>query len=110
MIFLFSSSSPTLLQRLAFLLFFFIASINLDSYVSFNVQNGKSAINDPFSPFSLHRSDSPDLMLVTQQLTGDNYVSWSRAVMKALSVENKLGFVDGSIPSPDDMDINFLNA
>ena len=42
---------------------------------SVQVQNGKSAIDDPVSPFFLHHSDNPGLVLVSQQLTGDNYGS-----------------------------------
>lgn len=49
-------------------------------------------------------------MLVTQQLTADNYALCSHAKTIALSIKNKLGFVDGSIPRLDDRDINILSA
>ena len=68
-------------------------------------QHGKSAIDDPLSPYFLHHSDSPGLVLVSQQLTGDNYSSWNRVMTIALSVKNKLGFIDGSIPRPDSTDL-----
>ena len=60
-------------------------------------QSNRSAIDDPLNPFFLHYSDSPGLALVSQQLTGDNFPSWSRAMIIPLSVENKLGFIDDSI-------------
>ena len=72
--------------------------------------NGKSAIDDPLSPFFLHHSDSPGLILVSQSLTGDNYASWSRAMQIALSVKNKLGFIDGSIQKPEGNDLNLLQS
>ena len=69
----------------------------------------KSAIDDPSSPHFLHHSDSLGLVLVSQQLTGDNYSSWSRAMIIALSVKNKIGFIDGSIMKPEGNDLNLLN-
>lgn len=32
---------------------------------------------------------------------GSNYLSWSRAFTLAISVKNKLGFLDGSVPMPE---------
>lgn len=37
-------------------------------------------------------------LLVSSPLTGDNYTSWSRAMMRALSAKNKFGFIDGTLP------------
>ncbi|KAK2655209.1 hypothetical protein Ddye_008261 [Dipteronia dyeriana] len=47
--------------------------------------------------------DSSDSVNVThyRQLSGDNYASWSRAMSIALSVKNKLGFINGSISKPE---------
>ncbi|KAI9186288.1 hypothetical protein LWI28_015834 [Acer negundo] len=36
---------------------------------------GKSTIDEPSSPYFLHHSNSPGLVLVSQSLTGDNYAS-----------------------------------
>ncbi|XP_022867242.1 uncharacterized protein LOC111386973 [Olea europaea var. sylvestris] len=63
-----------------------------------------SAIVDGSSPYFLHHSDNPGLIFVSQPLTGDNYESWSRAMVIALSVKNKSGFIDGSIPKPKNSD------
>ena len=72
---------------------------------SVQIQLGKSAIDDPLSPYFFHHSDSPELVLVSQQLTGENYTSWSRAMTIALSVKNKLGFINGTISRPVDANL-----
>lgn len=59
--------------------------------------NGQSLIDNPLSSYFLHHYDSPGLVLLSQSLTGENYASWSRAMKIALSVKNKLAFIDGSI-------------
>ncbi|KAL5552502.1 hypothetical protein UlMin_039903 [Ulmus minor] len=65
-----------------------------------NTTSGHSAIDDSSNPYFLHHFDNPGLVLVSQSLISENYASWSRAMLIALSVKNKLGFVDGSIPKP----------
>lgn len=76
----------------------------------FNPTAGRSIIDNPLSPYCLNHSNNPVLILVMQQLTGDNYVSWSRAMVIALTVKNKLGFINGSIEKPDDSDADLLNS
>lgn len=77
---------------------------NMFPEISFLSMSHSSAIDDVSSPYYLHHSDNPRLLLVSQPLAGDNYSSWSRAMVIALSVKNKLGFVNGLIsrPSGDD--------
>ena len=70
----------------------------------------RSAIKEPSNPYYLHHSDSPRQVLVSQQLTGENYTNWSRTMLIALSVKNKLGFVDGSIAKPPGTDANLFNS
>ncbi|XP_061358133.1 uncharacterized protein LOC133302376 [Gastrolobium bilobum] len=70
----------------------------------------RSEAADLQSPFYLHHSDIPDLVLVLQALTGDNYGSWSRTMKIALSVKNKLGFIDGSISKLDGNDSQLLHS
>ena len=36
--------------------------------------------SDPFNPFRIDNGDNPAVALVSDLLTADNYVSWSRAV------------------------------
>ncbi|XP_075492646.1 uncharacterized protein LOC142530717 [Primulina tabacum] len=69
----------------------------------------QSVIDDPMSPYFLHHSDNPDLVLVSQSLTGDNYSSWSRSMKIALSMKNKFGFVNGTIVKPSEAYSNLLN-
>ncbi|XP_022880725.1 uncharacterized protein LOC111397993 [Olea europaea var. sylvestris] len=76
---------------------------NLSSSVS------HSTIDDGSSPYYLHHSDSPCLILVSQPLTGENYTSWSSAMTIALSVKNKLGFIDESISRPEG-NVDLLNS
>ena len=73
---------------------------------SVQIQPRKSTIADPLSPYFLHHSNSPGLVLVSQQLIGEAYASWSKAMTIALSVKNKLGFIDGTISRPTNA--NFL--
>lgn len=68
-----------------------------------------SVINDGLSPYFLHHSDNLGLILITQPLIGENYATWSHAMPIALSVKNKLGFIDGSIARPKGND-ELLNA
>ncbi|XP_017972387.1 PREDICTED: uncharacterized protein LOC108661090 [Theobroma cacao] len=60
-----------------------------------------SPIEDPLSPFYLHHSDHHGSIIITPKLTSNNYSSWSRSFLLALSIRNKSGFIDGSIPEPD---------
>ena len=71
----------------------------------------KNPLEDPANPYFLHHGDNPGNTLVSQLLTGqDNYVSWSRAMQLAISVKNKMGFLDGSIPKPSISDLNLYTA
>ena len=60
---------------------------------------------DTSSPYFLHPSDNPGVILVPQLLIGSNYSTWSRSFITALLAKNKLVFVDGSIlrPNRDDL-------
>ena len=52
------------------------------------------------SPYFLSSGDNPDISLVVQPLTEENYSTWSRAILISLDAKTKLGFIDGSIPRP----------
>ncbi|XP_051128935.1 uncharacterized protein LOC127249912 isoform X2 [Andrographis paniculata] len=57
-------------------------------------------------PLYLHHSDSSNIVLVSCVLTGsENYEIWSRAMSFALSGKNKLDFVEGLVPLPNDPDL-----
>ncbi|KAE8727587.1 hypothetical protein F3Y22_tig00005459pilonHSYRG00316 [Hibiscus syriacus] len=50
------------------------------------------------------------MVLVTQPLTNDNYNSWKRFMLMALSAKNKLGFVNGSIVAPNPSSTELYNV
>ncbi|VFR00742.1 unnamed protein product, partial [Cuscuta campestris] len=54
------------------------------------------------SPYELRSSDTPALVITQIKLTGDNYEEWARAVRIALRAKRKFGFIDGSIPLPEE--------
>ncbi|KAM1978919.1 hypothetical protein TB1_014502 [Malus domestica] len=68
---------------------------------------GDQMIPHVSDPLTLHHSDSPSLVLVSQLLDGHNYGQWSRSMRIALSAKNKLGFVDGSIKNPATTDAKY---
>ncbi|XP_060972309.1 uncharacterized protein LOC133038236 [Cannabis sativa] len=71
----------------------------------------RNPLEDPADPYYLHHGDNPGNVLVSQPLTGqDNYIAWSRAMQLAISVKNKLGFLDGSISKPPLSDHILYNA
>ncbi|KAK9099581.1 hypothetical protein Syun_026626 [Stephania yunnanensis] len=55
----------------------------------------------------LQNSDHPGMILVTNSLTGLNYLTWSRAMRIALGAKMKLGFIDGRCAKPTSSDPNF---
>jgi hypothetical protein len=50
----------------------------------------------------LHHGDSSSSILVSQPLKGENFNSWSRSMLMALSTKNKLCLIDGSLLKPSD--------
>ncbi|KAJ0520852.1 putative RNA-directed DNA polymerase [Helianthus annuus] len=61
---------------------------------------------EPDNPLYLHASDSTHLTVVNIKLKGtENYIVWANAMLLALRVKNKLGFVDGSIDKPVDDEV-----
>ncbi|KAF7138291.1 hypothetical protein RHSIM_Rhsim07G0134800 [Rhododendron simsii] len=63
-------------------------------------QNKESMVESS-SPFFIHPSDHPGLLLVTKRLDGNNYATWRRSMVIALTAKNKIGFVNGAIKVPD---------
>ena len=57
---------------------------------------------DTSSVFYVHPSDNPGISLVPAQFDGVGYRSWRRGILRALSVKNKLVFIDGSCVKPVD--------
>ncbi|KAJ9554588.1 hypothetical protein OSB04_018633 [Centaurea solstitialis] len=78
--------------------------------MSQNQTNVVSTASSDTDPFFLHHSDNTGLVLVSQPLNSENYSSWSRSMIIALSVKNKIGFIDGSLVRPDGTNQQKLNA
>ncbi|XP_042983161.1 uncharacterized protein LOC122312582 [Carya illinoinensis] len=60
-----------------------------------------SPSEDPNSHFFIHHSDNAHMVIVTPPLIGSNYLTWNRSFTLAISIKNKLGFLDGSVPILD---------
>ncbi|XP_061350675.1 uncharacterized protein LOC133295831 [Gastrolobium bilobum] len=68
-------------------------------------------ITYPKSPFFLHASDHPGVILTTVLLRGQsNYENWSKLMSNALKAKNKLGFVNDNIKQPTDKDSDEAHA
>nr|GLL30618.1 uncharacterized protein LOC109157049 [Ipomoea trifida] len=66
--------------------------------------------NDLRNPLHIHPSESPTLQLVTMQLEGrSNYHSWARAMEMALRSKNKMTFVNGLVPVPNELDPRYYD-
>ncbi|PNX60163.1 retrovirus-related Pol polyprotein from transposon TNT 1-94, partial [Trifolium pratense] len=65
-------------------------------------------LSDPSqNPYYVHPNESATAALVTPPLDGKNYHAWSRSMMKAVIMKNKLRFLDGSCPMPDRFDPSY---
>ncbi|KAI3471479.1 hypothetical protein Pfo_031287 [Paulownia fortunei] len=64
--------------------------------------------DNPNDPFYLHYSDQPRLVLITQPLNGENYSTWSRAMLMDLNIKNKEGFVNDTVKQPQETSITKL--
>jgi hypothetical protein len=60
--------------------------------------------NDILNPYFMHPNENPSNVLATPLLSGPNYHSWSRSVIVALRSKNKMHFINGALPRPDDDD------
>lgn len=74
------------------------------------VTSWKTSIDEVIDPYFLHHTDFPGMILVTQEMNDENYHSWSRSMMMALQIKNKLGFIHGSISKPEGSKLNHLNS
>ncbi|PKI56530.1 hypothetical protein CRG98_023056 [Punica granatum] len=61
---------------------------------------------DLLSIFTVNPSDYTGVSLINCKLNGSNYLTWSRAMLTALTAKNKVGMIDGSVPRPPEGDPN----
>ncbi|OWM76582.1 hypothetical protein CDL15_Pgr005546 [Punica granatum] len=54
--------------------------------------------------YHLASSDSTGVQIIGCTLNGNNYLTWSRAMLIALRARNKLAFIDGSLEKPGEDD------
>jgi hypothetical protein len=58
-------------------------------------------INSPHHPLYFHPNDHSGMLLIAKKLTGsDNYGSWKRSILIALSDKNKLKLITGEYEEP----------
>lgn len=55
-----------------------------------------------YSPYFLTSGDNPGTSIISEVLDGTNYNTWNIAITIALDANNKIGFVDGSLPRPSE--------
>ncbi|KAJ1385589.1 Gag-polypeptide of LTR copia-type [Sesbania bispinosa] len=68
----------------------------------------KDPTQDVSNLLFLHHSDGPGLVLTSQPLDNRNYTTRSKAMRVALSVKNKLAFIDGTLSKPAENDPTFF--
>ncbi|XP_060965603.1 uncharacterized protein LOC133034521 [Cannabis sativa] len=79
------------------------ASNDSNRYSVLGENSRSSTANDLSNPFFLSNGDNPATVLVPKILTGsENYSTWRRSMMIALVARNKMKFVNGKIPQPDE--------
>ncbi|XP_074322963.1 uncharacterized protein LOC141659923 [Apium graveolens] len=56
---------------------------------------------DPSSVCFIHPSDSNTSQLVSVKFNGEGFSNWKRSMLFALSSKNKIGFVNGTVETPE---------
>ena len=70
------------------------------------MMRNQQASQDTESHFYVHPSEGPHSVIISPKFNGSNYLAWSRSIQRALGAKNKLPFINGSLPVPDDDDLN----
>ncbi|PKI51170.1 hypothetical protein CRG98_028457 [Punica granatum] len=68
--------------------------------------SGKGVEYESLSVYAVNPSDYTGVSLINYKLTGSNYLTWSRAMLTALTTKNKVGMIDGTVPRPSEDDPN----
>ncbi|XP_019229873.1 PREDICTED: uncharacterized protein LOC109210855 [Nicotiana attenuata] len=72
-----------------------------------NTTNSTNPALDSTNPLYMHPSESAGSMLVPGLFDGSGYRSWRRGVLRALSVKNKVGFINGKCTKPNPQDPSY---
>jgi len=67
----------------------------------------KTLMIEPHSPYYLHPSEGPGMLITAEVFDGKNYELWENAVRISLKAKNKLGFIDGTLKKPEIGEGNF---
>ena len=54
-------------------------------------------VTNPTSVYYIHPNENPTVSLVSEKFNGDNFADWKRGMILALSIKNKIPFIDGSL-------------
>ena len=65
---------------------------------------GEDSVINNQSPYFLHPSDSPEAIITSIKFDGKNFELWESAVKTSLRSKNKLGFINGTITKPIEME------
>ena len=65
-------------------------------------QGNRIPVIEPNDPLFIYPSDHPGQILVADAFNGEDFDSWKRTFLIALSSKNKVGFVDGRVSKPAD--------
>nr|XP_016470746.1 PREDICTED: uncharacterized protein LOC107792988 [Nicotiana tabacum] len=72
-----------------------------------NTMDSTNPALDSTNPLYMHPSESVGSMLVPGLFDGSGYRSWRRGVLRALSVKNKVGFINGKCRKLDPQDPSY---
>lgn len=72
-----------------------------------SIYGGIESYDNAHNSFFIHLADHPGLSIVTHILDGTDYNNWSIAMCTSFDANNKLAFVDGTLPRPDIHDALF---
>ena len=88
------------------------ASKNTDGGGSSKTTHGGSSHehDDPYGPYYLNHTDNSTSGAVAKVLDGNNFHTWHNDFRMSLKLRNKLGFIDGSLPMPENDDSNSQRA
>ncbi|PKI50615.1 hypothetical protein CRG98_029002 [Punica granatum] len=68
--------------------------------------SGKGVEYESLSVYAINSLDYTGASLINYKLNGSNYLTWSRAMLTALTTKNKVGLIDGTVPRPPEGDPN----
>lgn len=68
------------------------------------IKGASSENNSMLSPYYLHPSDNPGVSISPVLLTRENHGEWSSEFENALRAKRKIGFIDGTLKMPSEID------